>query len=271
MLRAELKRNLLPMALIALGCLILLAIVFFLFRSQWEMVGWVLVGSLMIGAGVLGIVITRPKNKNPAGDESAPASSVPPSPPTAPQHSAVGGWKITTPTPGPEGKAVIPKPWIIGGSVLLASGVLLLLCNLATTVLSLFTVRETQIIDCREAPLYAEEGWKFVSSYSYSADDAVAGETIRTACVMEQERFVWDKDKRSSRDEGDAEDEFAPEADLTPEGDASADDFAPALYVTPMRTPLVQPLATPSPWSSPTGWSATSPLSTATPPSSLAP
>jgi hypothetical protein len=264
MLRSTLKRNMLPIALIALGCLIFLAIVLYLFRSQMEAVGWVVLGLLMIGMGVLGIVATSPKNKNFAGDEPTTASQVSsetsPPPITSPGYPTADVWEAT---PGQQGKTTLSKPVLMGGGVFLAIIVLLLLCNLGTAFLPLFTVHETKIIDCGEASLYAEEGWRFVSTYSYHLEDAVSGDTVHTECVMEQERFVWARDKRTQKDEDTPEDERAAE------DDASTDIFNPVPYVEPTWTSFVQPPATQM-LPSPTPWIANSPLPTETPPPSSA-
>lgn len=97
-------------------------------------------------------------------------------------------------TPGQHITTTFSRPVLIVGSVLLASLALLLLCNLGTALLPLLTVHDTQIVDCAEVSRYTEDGWQFVSTYSYSVEDAVFGHTLYTNCVMEKERLIWTYD-----------------------------------------------------------------------------
>ncbi len=185
MLRATLKRNLVPILLISLGSLILLVLVIYLFRAQLAMVGWVLFGALMIAAGVVGVVLSRPRLGRP------PTASPPSPPSTMPPLST----KAEKAAPWQQNMRRIPRPLLSVAAVLVICMILALLCNLALPLLSLLTVRDTRIVDCREAPLYAARGWQFVSSHSYSLEDATGEAITRTDCVLTYERFVWSKPK----------------------------------------------------------------------------
>ncbi len=257
---STLKRNLLPIALITLGCLIFLATIFYLFRSQMEIIGWVAFGLFMIAIGVLGIMVTSPKPM--ADDESMPTSQVstetaPPST-TSPEPPTAQAWEVA---PEQRSGITLSKPVLIGGGVLLVSLVVLLLCNLGTALRPLFTVTDNKIVDCGDVALYVEDGWKFVLAYSYRAADAESGYEERTDCVVERERFVWTKNKRT------------PKTADTPElEDAALEDFSnPAPYAQPTQTPFAQPPGAHMPEPSLTPWLANSPLPTATPPSISAP
>ena len=275
MLRSALKRNLFPIALITLGGLICLAIILYVFRAYLAMVVWVLLGLLMIGVGVIGIVVTNPKNKPLAGGEPSRASQgkpgVSPPPITAPKSSVVGTKKDRL---GRQNTITISKPVLIGGGVLLVSLVLVLLCNFGMALRSLLTVQKTQIVDCREASLYAEEGWQFVSSYSYRLGDEISGYTDHTDCVMEQERFIWSKDKRVSEDDASTDDVSIDDVstdsvftdDAFREDDVSISD--PTAYLEPTQTHSPQPTATQMPLPTSTVGAVSSPLPTWTLPPS---
>ncbi len=275
MLRSAFRRNLFPIALITVGCLIFLAIILFLFRSQMEMVGWVVLGLLMIAVGVLGIVVTSPKTAGLAGDEPTASSqaSSETSPPstTEPGYSTAHAGEVT---PGQQNTTTIPRPMLIAGGVLLGSIVLLLLCNLGTALLPLFTVHETQIVDCRVASDYVEDSWRFVSAYSYNFEDDVSGYTERTDCVMERERYVWTGEKRTPKDDASSDDAFN---DDVSDDDASSDDvsdddadvFDPPSYWEPTQPPFTRPPATQLPQPTPTSLPVNPPAPTETlPPSS---
>lgn len=252
MLRSALKRNLFPIALITLGCVIFLALILYLFQAHLAIVGWVIFGLLMIAAGVIGIAASRPKPENLAGHEPI-SSHVPPGTPppsiTSPKYSTTTAKGFT---PRQQGATILSRPALIGGGVLLVSLVLLLLCNLGTAVRSLLTVHETQIVDCREAPRYAKDGWRFTTTYSYTLRDAVSGDTVHTDCVMEQERLIWTKNKRTPKDD-------------VPIDKADTDIFDPTPYWEPTQTSFRQPPATQMPLPSPTVWPVNSPLPTETP------
>jgi len=247
MLRSTLKRNVLSIALIAIGCMIFLTIILYLFRAHLETVGWVMLGLLMIAAGVIGIVATRPKPKTDAGAASPRASYAPfeTSPPPT-----------QTVPPGQPATITLSKPALIGGLFLVVSLVLLVLYNLGIAVHGLLTIRETHIVDCREVARYVAEGWQFVSTYSYRVEDAVSGHAVYTNCVMEQERFRWDRDRRAPKETASIDD-----ADITL--------FDPGPYVEPEQPSLHQPPATQIAPLSPTPWPLDSPLPTSTPPSSM--
>ncbi|MEJ5309125.1 MAG: hypothetical protein WHX52_05095 [Anaerolineae bacterium] len=261
MLRSTLKRNLFPIVLITLGCLIFLAIILYVFRAYLGIVIWVLFGLLLIGVGVLGIVLNNPKRKASVGDKpsrpSRVASGTPPPARGAPKYSAVGTRESK---PGRQDTITVSRPLLIAAGVLFGCLVLLLLANVGTALRSLLTVRKTQIIDCQEAGRYAEDGWHFVSAYSYRVEDEVAGYTERTECVMERERFVWARDKRTpkkddaSQDEAsqdDASDDDASDDDASTD-DTFIDDIPPtdsgASYSEPPQTNFPPPPATQAPW-----------------------
>jgi len=261
---STLKRNLLPIALMTLGCLIFLATIFYLFRSQMEFVGWVALGLFMIAIGVLGIVVTSPKaNANADADaEAAPSSQVSSEPappaPTSPEPPTPQAGEVT---PEQRSRITLSKPVLIGGGVLLVSLVVLLLCNLVTALRPLFTVTDNKIVDCGDVALYVEDGWRFVLAYSYRATDAESGYEERTDCVVERERFVWVKNKRTPKTEDTPQ----------PEDEATADFSNPAPDAWPTWTPYVQPPAAQMPAPSPTPWVVNSPLPTTTPPLASAP
>ena len=259
MLRSTLKRNLFPIALITLGGLICLAIILYVFRTYLAMVVWVLLGLLMIGVGVIGIVANNPKNKPLAGGEPSRTSQGKPgmSPPsiTVPKSSAARTKKIGL---GQQDAFTISKPVLIGGGVLLVSLVLVLLCNFGMALRSLLTVHKTQIVDCGEASLYAEEGWQFVSSYSYRLADEVSGYTEHTDCVMEREQFVWTKDRRVSKDDASTDNVVTDDTGI----------LDPAAYLEPTQIHSLQSTATQMPLPTSTVGAANSPLPTWTPPPS---
>jgi hypothetical protein len=261
MLRSTLKRNLFPIALITLGGLICLAIVLYVFRAYLATVVWVLLGLFMIGIGVIGIVASNPKNKTIIGDAPSRSSQAPPSPTTPPRSSAVRTREIKL---GQQNAITISKPVLIAGGVLLVSLVLVLLCNFGMALRSLLTVQKTQIIDCREASLYAEEGWRFVSAYSYRLGDEVSGYTDHTDCVMEQERFIWTKDKRVSKEDTSTGGESTGDAPI----DADTGIPDPAAYLEPTQTHSSQPAATQMPPPTSNVGAVSSPLPTWTPPPS---
>lgn len=263
MLRSTLKRNLFPIVLITLGCLIFLAIILYVFRAYLGIVIWVLLGLLLIGVGVIGIVVNNPKNKALASDKLSRSSRVipgtPPSSVPPPKYSAVGTREIK---PGRQDTITVSRPLLIAVGVLFVCLVLLLLGNVGTVLRSLFTVRKTQIIDCSEAARYAQEGWQFVSSYSYRVEDEGSGYMDRTDCVMERERFVWARDKRTPRKiDVSTEPDESSEADL--------DSFEPTTYWEPTQTYSSQPSVTSVPWPTATFAPVSSPLPTWTPPSSV--
>ena len=298
MLRSTLKRNLFPIVLIALGCLIFFAIILYVFRAHLTTVVWVLLGLLLIGAGVFGIVASNPKNKTRTADETSRSSLTGPgTPPPAmtPKYSAVGTREIK---PGRQDTITISRPLLIAAGVLFVCLVLLLLVNVGTVLRSLLTVHKTQIVDCREVARYAEDGWQFVSTYSYRSGDAVSGYTDHTDCVMGRERFVWAKDKRiPEKDEASIDDASIDDASIDDASiddasidDASTDDAtampAPITYVEPTQTTIRQlpptqtdllqpPLPQPSPTQMPsptvTFTPVSSPLPTWTPPPSSTP
>lgn len=258
MLRSTLKRNFFPIALITLGCLIFLAIILYVFRAYLGIVLWVLFGLLLIGIGVIGIVINNPKNKIRTGDtplRSSPAGPKTPPPTTAPVFSAVGTREIK---PGRQDTITVSRPLLIAMGVLFGCLVLLLLANVGTVLRSLLTVRKTQIIDCQEAARYAQEGWQFVSSYSYRVEDEVAGYTDHTDCVMERERFVWARDKRTPKKADVSTDDES--AEVAP------DRFDPTAYWEPTQPYPYQSPATAMPWPTATFAPVSSPLPTWTPP-----
>jgi len=252
MLRSTLKRNLFPIALIALGCIIFLAIFLYLFRAHLATLGWVLLGLLMIAGGVFGIVASKPKT------DAAPAAATrtPPSPASVPKYSPIQSKELK---PGQRETTSISTPVLIAGGVLLVSLILVLLCNFGAAIRSLLTVHRTQIIDCSEAPLYAEAGWRFVSSYSYTLMDEASGYMTRTDCVMEREQFVWTKDKRASKDDAPLDDDVSTD-------DISTDAFATIPYETATQAPFSQPSATQMPLPTSDPRSVSSPLPTWTPP-----
>lgn len=272
MLRSTLKRNLFPIALIALGCLIFIAILLYIFRAHLATVGWVVLGLIMIAVGVLGLVASKPKTDTSAGGAltGSAASARTPSPTAAaPKYSPIKSKEIK---PGQRETVSISAPVLIGGGVLLASLVLVLLGNFGTALRSLLTVHKTQIVDCSEASLYAEDGWRFVSSYSYTLMDEVSGYATRTDCVMEREQLVWAKDKRVLKDGVSIDDLFTDDAspDGASPGGIPTDTFAPETYWTPTQAVPLQPSATPMPLPSSTPLAANSPLPTWTPPPSSA-
>lgn len=262
MLRSTLKRNLFPIVLITLGCLIFLAIILYVFRAYLGIVIWVLLGLLLIGIGVIGIVANNPKNKTFAGDRPARPSRVAPGTPSpsmpAPKYSAVGTREIK---PGRQDTITVSRPLLIALGVLFVCLLLLLLGNVGTVLRSLLTVRKTQIIDCSEAARYAEDGWQFVSSYSYRVEDEVAGYTERTDCVMERERFIWTREKRAPKKADVSTDDES--AEMTP------DSFEPTTYWEPTRTYPSQLPATSMPLPTSTFAPVSSPLPTWTPPPSV--
>ncbi len=259
MLRSTLKRNLFPIVLITLGCLIFLAIILYVFRAYLGIVIWVLLGLLLMGIGVMGIVVNNPKNKAPAGDKPSRASRVAPgTPPSAmqpPKYSAVGTREIK---PGRQDTITVSRPLLIAAGVLFGCLVLLLLANLGTVLRSLLTVRKTQIIDCQEAARHAEDGWHFVSVYSYRVEDEVAGYIEHTDCVMERERFVWARDKRTPKKADVSTDDES--AEVAP------DSFAPTADWEPTQPYPYQSPATSMPWPTVTFEPVSSPLPTWTPP-----
>jgi len=261
MLRSTLKRNLFPIALITLGSLICLVIILYVFRAYLATVAWVLLGFLMIGIGVIGIVASNPKNRTRAGDAPPQSSQGEPggAPPsiTSPKSSVARTKKIGF---GQQDAVTISKPVLVGGGVLLVSLVLVLLCNFGVALHSLLTVHKTRIVDCREASLYAEEGWRFVSAYSYRLEDEVPGYTEHTDCVMEREQFVWSKDKH------------APEEDVsideTSTGDMNTAILDPTAYWESTQTYLPQSAPTQKPLPTSTVGAVSSPLPTWTLPPS---
>jgi len=267
MLRSTLKRNLFPIALIALGCIIFIAILLYLFRAHLATVGWILLGLLMIGAGVFGIVASKPKTGTPtnAALTGSAASTRAPSPSAAaPKYSPIKSKEIK---PGQRETISISVPVLVGGGMLLASLVLVLLGNFGTALRSLLTVHKTQIVDCSEAALYAENGWQFVSSYSYTLMDEASGYATRTDCVMEREQLVWTKNKRVLKDGTSIEDLFTDDAstDDASTGGVPTDTSSTGPYWTPTQAPPPQPSATPLPLPSATLLPANSPLPTWTP------
>ena len=278
MLRSTLKRNLFPIVLITLGGLICLAIILYVLRAYLATVVWVLLGLFMIGIGVVGIVVTNPKNKTFADDE----------PSRSPQEKpGIAAPSIPSPKPsaaktkqtrfGQQETITISKPVLIGGGVLLVSLVLVLLCNFGMALRSLLTVRKTQIVDCVEASLYAEEGWQFVSSYSYRLGDEVAGYTEYTDCVMEREQLIWTKDNHTPKDNASVDeasisevdtDEVSPNAAATDDMDTATLDSAQ--HIEPTQTRIPQPSPTQMPLPTSTVGVVSSPLPTWTlPPTSV--
>lgn len=259
MLRSTLKRNLFPIVLITLGCLIFLAIILYVFRAYLGIVIWVLLGLLLIGIGVIGIVVNNPKNKTLAGDKPArpyrSAAGAPPPAKSPPTYSAVGTREIK---PGRQDTITVSRPLLIAAGVLFGCLVLLLLVNVGTVLRSLLTVRKTQIIDCQEAARYAQEGWHFVSVYSYRAGDEVTGYTEHTECVMERERFVWVRDKRTPKKSDVSTDDES--AEVAP------DSFDPTADWEPTQPYPYQSPATSMPWPTVTFEPLSSPLPTWTPP-----
>ncbi|MGC9394220.1 MAG: hypothetical protein ACP5J4_05145 [Anaerolineae bacterium] len=264
MLRSTLKRNLFPIALITLGGLICVAIILYVFRAYLAIVVWVLLGLLMIGVGVLGIVASNPKNKLLAGGEPSRSSKGKPGTPppsiTPPKSSAARTKKIGF---GQQDTITISKPVLVGGGVLVASLVLMLLCNVGTALRSLLTVRRTQIVDCREASLYAEEGWRFVSAYSYRLEDEVSSYTEHTDCVMEREQFVWAKDTHAPEEDVAIDETFT--------NDMDTDSLDPTAYWEPTQTYPPQSAPTQKPLPTSTVGAVSSPLPTWTPPPSPTP
>jgi hypothetical protein len=263
MLRSTLKRNLLPIALITLGCLIFLAIILYVFRAYLGIVIWVLFGLLLIGIGVIGIVVNNPKNKIGAGDtpsRSSPAGPGTPPPAKAPIFSAVGTREIK---PGRQDTITVSRPLLIAAGVLFVCLVLLLVGTAGTVLRSLLTVRQTQIIDCQEAADYAGEGWQFVSTYAYRSGDEVSGYMDHTVCVMERGRFVWARDKRTPKKDDASTDEASID-DASP--DADTDILDPAAFLDPTQPHLPPPLDTPAPLPTATFEPVSSPLPTWTPP-----
>lgn len=263
MLRSVLKRNLFPIALITLGCLIFLAIILYVFRAYLGIVIWVLLGLLLIGVGVIGIVASNPKNKIHAGARSSRISPAGPGmlpPTTAPKFSAVGTREIK---PGRQDTITVSRPLLIAAVVLFVGLVLLLLGNVGTVLRSLLTVRKTQIVDCREAARYAEDGWQFVSAYSYRVEDEISGYTEHTDCVMERERFVWARDKRTPKKDDASTDDASLDDPSTGDGPGV---FDPASYLDPTQPYLPTP-DTQAPWPTATFEPVSSPLPTWTPPS----
>jgi len=263
MLRSTLKRNLFPIVLITLGCLIFLAIILYVFRAYLGIVIWVLLGLLLIGVGVIGIVVNNPKNKALASDKLSRSSRVipgtPPSSVPPPKYSAVGTREIK---PGRQDTITVSRPLLIAVGVLFVCLVLLLLGNVGTVLRSLFTVRKTQIIDCSEAARYAQEGWQFVSSYSYRVEDEGSGYMDRTDCVMERERFVWARDKRTPKK---ADVSTNPDEDI----ESDMDILTPTADWEPAQPYPYQPPATSMPFPTATFAPVSSPLPTWTPPPSV--
>lgn len=283
MLRATLKRNLFPIVLITLGCLIFLAIILYVFRAHLATVVWVLLGLLLIGVGVIGIVASNPKHKArvsgaPSRSSSAALGTAPSMPP--PKYSTAGTRESK---PGRQDTITVSRPLLIAAGVLFVCLVLLLLGNVGISLRSLMTVRNTQIIDCREAARYAEDGWQFVSAYSYRSGDEVAGYTDHTDCVMERERFFWTKDRRASKKETESTDDASIDdasIDDASMDDASFDDASteddtgipdPVSYVEPTQTYLPQPSPTQRSLPTATVAPVSSPLPTWTPPPSSTP
>ncbi len=242
MLRSTLKRNLFPIVLITLGCLIFLAIILYVFRAYLGIVIWVLLGLLLIGIGVIGIVVNNPKNKTLAGDKPArpyrSAAGAPPPAKSPPTYSAVGTREIK---PGRQDTITVSRPLLIAAGVLFGCLVLLLLANVGTVLRSLLTVRKTQIIDCQEAARYAQEGWHFVSVYSYRAGDEVTGYTEHTECVMERERFVWARDKLTPKKDEVSIDDVSTDGAPTDDATVMPD---PMAYGEPTQTAFPQPSST---------------------------
>ncbi|MBN2007303.1 MAG: hypothetical protein JXA21_28390 [Anaerolineae bacterium] len=195
-----------------------------------------LLGASLILGGVIGLVIGRQsypveESPPPTGKQGPPPTvrqSPPPdarqsaSHPAAPSPAKTSSPATTTPAQatqkmtsgGIRGIAdMVVKAWnakdfgtgrIPARMMLIGSGVLvliavLLLCNLMVALRPLLIVHETQVVECRKASIYTEDGWKIVSSYSYQVDDPEATVTIYNACVIERERFVWVKETRPEK------------------------------------------------------------------------
>jgi hypothetical protein len=280
MLRLVFKRNLLPIALITIGCLIFLAIILYLFRAHLATVGWILFGLFLIGLGVAGLVVNNPKRRSGAGAKPAPSAPVSPgassSPKSTPGYTAA---RMRETKPAPQASITLSQPVLIGAGVLVASLILMLLCNVGTVLHSLLTVSQTHIVDCREASHYAEDGWQFVSAYSYRLGDEVVGYTEYTDCVLERERFVWAKDERIAPDEAAIDEALITEVSI--DGLATDDGFGDENFAGDVpvstqsamftQTPVPQWPATQEPFPTFTVESVSSPMPTWTPPPTLAP
>jgi hypothetical protein len=280
MLRFVLKRNLLPIALITIGCLIFLAIILYLFRAHLATVGWILFGLFLIGLGGAGLVVNNPKRRSGAGAKPAPSAPVSPgaspSPKSTPGYTAA---RMRETKPAPQASITLSQPVLIGAGVLVASLILMLLCNVGTVLHSLLTVSQTHIVDCREASQYAEDGWQFVSAYSYRLGDEVVGYTEYTDCVLERERFVWAKDERIAPDEASIDEALITEVSI--DGGATDDRFGDENFAGDVpvstqsamftQTPVPQLPATQEPFPTFTVESVSSPMPTWTPPPTLAP
>lgn len=231
-------RKLFPLVLIALGGTIIVAIILALFRAGQPWVAAIVIAFLFIIAGVIGVVASRAKAQDLTPPEP-PMPSYSPKPAPFKVSARDTTAKVTAANPTPVDASVVSKPMQTGLIVLLASIALLLLCNLLVLLRPVFTVRETQIIDCRDVSDAAVDGWHVVSSYSYELGDASEGYTVYTECVMERESFGWpggngrdSEDKEAALDDFD----FAPEPVAYPRATET-----PVLAIEPTQPPLPSP------------------------------
>ncbi|HOT90334.1 MAG TPA: hypothetical protein PLJ78_00550 [Anaerolineae bacterium] len=218
MRRSTLKENVLPFILMLIGCLIILALSLYLFQTDYPLLGALLMGLLAIAIGVVGIVLTSPKPPQgaPSEGDAAPqvisSSSV-----TGPSEGFPAGviapdvappvtpFATVYVSPTKQYTLTFSKPVLIAGTVVFICIALLLLFGLGAATRSLLITRDTRIVDCREAATAITQGWHVVLTYTYNAEEAASGATLYSACVLERERYVWEKEKRTAKEKAPTE------------------------------------------------------------------
>jgi len=223
------KNRIAAMAFIGAGIGVFLILAVIMMILGHGLLATLLLGMSLIVGGVLGLVISRnprfggqPVSSYPAGQSAAPASRQNAAYPTDPVVATPpAAAPANTPQPAKKDTSIgfrqitdmVTKAWnakdfgavrISVRVMLVASGfllviALLLLCNLLVSLRPWFTVHETQIVACREAPAYTKEGWRVTSSYSYEVEATPAVPATYTACVIERDRFVWSREKRAEK------------------------------------------------------------------------
>ncbi len=275
--RSTLKDNVFPFILMLIGGLIILALSLYLFQADYPLLGALLLGLLTIAIGVAGIILTAPKSQEAtpsaedAGPQDAPSTrgagspGVPRADAIAPETAPpVSPFATVYVSPTKQYTLTFSKPVLIAGMTIFICTVLLLVFGLGMALRSLLITRDTQIVDCREAAAAVAKGWQVVLTYTYHTEEAASAPAVYSACVLERERYVWEKEKRPTK-------EGTPTATAEPAARGGPTwTPAPNAY-TPLPTPTIgtskAPLPTATPFSPPAAtatqmsWPTTTPFS----------